>query len=79
MKGSEDFEEQAEWSFALPLANEVNEESSPKEELLKEKLRKNLLAKFLQIVFTDEKHATITNRVQCKIYMKNNIPIRSGI
>jgi len=79
VKGSEDSEEQAGWSPALPLANEVNEESSPKEEPLKEKLRKELLAKFPQIIFTDEKHATITNLVQCKIYMKNDKPIRSGI
>ena len=79
VEGSEDSEEQAGWSPALPLANEVNEESSPKEEPLKEKLRKELLAKFPRIIFTDEKHATITNLVQCKIYMKNDKPIRSGI
>src|ERR1044072_8834597 len=79
VEGSEDSEEQAGWSPALPLANEVNEESSPKEEPLKERLRKELLAKFPRIIFTDEKHATITDRVQCKIYMKNDRPIRSGI
>ena len=63
MKGSEDSEEQVGWSPALLLANEVNEESSPIEKPLKEKLQKELLAKFPRIVFTDEKHATITDRV----------------
>ena len=38
VKDSEDSEEQAGWSPTLPLANEVNEESLPKEELLKERL-----------------------------------------
>src|ERR1044071_10078765 len=32
VEGSEDSEEQAGWSPALPLANEINEESLPKEE-----------------------------------------------
>src|ERR1043165_3305744 len=38
VEGSEDSKEQAEWSPALPLANEVNEESSSIEKHLKEKL-----------------------------------------
>ena len=79
VEGSEDSEEHARWSPILPLANEVNEESSLIEEPIKEKLREELLAKFPRIVFTDEKHATITDRVQCKIYMKNDIPIRSRV
>ena len=67
VEGSEDSEEQAGWSPALPLANEVNEESLSKEEPLKKKLQKDLLAKFSQIVFTDEKYTMITNQVQLKM------------
>ena len=35
-----------------------------------------MLKKFPKIVFTDEKSATKTDRVQCKIYMRHNRPIR---
>src|ERR1043165_4195659 len=44
VESSEDSEEQAEWSPAFPLANEVNEEPSPKEKPLKEKLQKEMPA-----------------------------------
>ena len=47
VKGSEDFEEQAGWSPALPLANEVNKEFSLKTKPLNRKLQKELPAKFL--------------------------------
>jgi len=63
MKGLEDSEGQVGWSPALPLANVVNEEPLSKEKLLKKKLRKNLLAKFFQIIFIDKKHVTITDRI----------------
>ena len=38
IEGLEDSKGQAEWSLALPLANTVNEESSPKKEPIKKKL-----------------------------------------
>src|SRR5688572_27555367 len=68
----------AGWSPALPLACGI-EEPSPKEDPHLVEIRNNLLSKFPKIVFTDEKNATITDRVQCKLYMKSERPIRSGI
>ena len=37
---------------------------------------KSLLEQFPGIEFIDEKSATKTNLVECKLYMKNNRPIR---
>src|SRR5688572_4203047 len=78
-ESGEDLEiDSAGWSPALPLACGI-EESSTKEDPQLEEIKNNLLSKFPKIVFTNEKNATITDRVQCKLYMKSERLIRSGI
>jgi len=53
---------------------------SPKkpDQILEEK-REALLAKFPNIIFKDEKSATVTPLVRCKLYPKHNRPIREGV
>src|ERR1043165_3449512 len=46
--------------------------------ILEEK-REALLAKFPNIIFKDEKTATITPLVRCKLYPKHNRSIREGV
>jgi hypothetical protein len=38
-----------------------------------------ILNKYPHIIFKDEKTATQTKRVQCKLYLKHDRPIRMGI
>src|SRR5687768_9491365 len=78
VEGSENSVNQAGWSPALPLANST-EEAMPLVASYFEEIKQDLLSRYPDIVFTDEKNAIITNRVQCKLYMKNDKPIRSGI
>ena len=78
MEGSEDSVDQAGWSSAFPLANST-EEAMPPVESHFEEIKQDLLSRYPKIVFTDEKNATITDQIQCKLYMKSDKPIRSGI
>ena len=43
-----------------------------------EEEKQKLLALFPDIVFQDEKSATITPLVRCKLYPKHDRPIRDG-
>ena len=49
------------------------------EEVRKRKLVSQLLKKYRQIIFIDEKSATKTDLVQCKLWMKHDIPIRTKL
>src|ERR1044071_3424914 len=53
-------------------------QTKPPNKILEEK-REALLAKFPNIIFKDEKSATITPLVRCKLYPKCNRPIREGV
>src|ERR1044072_4193312 len=54
------------------------EPSKTPSKILKEK-REALLTKFPNIIFKDEKTATITPLVRCKLYPKHNRPIREEV
>ena len=79
VKGSEeDSEDQVEWLPALLLAYN-NKITIPVAEKEHEELVKDLLEKYPQIIFINEKNTTMTDRIQYKIYMKHETPFRSGV
>ena len=49
------------------------------EEVRKRELVSQLLKKYRQIIFIDEKSATKTDLIQCKLWMKHDIPIRTKL
>ena len=62
-----------------PLAYLAQPEPSKIPSKILEEKREALLAKFPNIIFKDEKTATITPLVRCKLYPKHNRPIREGV
>ena len=66
-----------EFEEIIAYMAQPEEEETPDPFLEEEKQK--LLAQFPGIVFQDEKSATITPLVHCKLYPKHNRPIRDGV
>src|ERR1044072_2705570 len=62
-----------------PVAYLIQTVSTKTPSKILEEKREALLAKFSNIIFKDEKSATITPLVRCKLYPKHNKPIREGV